>query len=319
MSEETTQKDQPSPSFKELQDQIEDLREKRDELNKKTKSYITNLQEIESQITEALQTAKDVYKKKRDFWNDKVKKLKDKKIEYKIILDNFVEEKKQAQKSKNAKGNKNQARYVDLKQVNRKIENLERIIETEKLNITEENAIIDQIRELAETKQEFMETQQDEDFIKLNRKIEIVKVSLNKIYEQLNKWSNKSQDNHAKMLELYDKVNELKENKKRMEEDLIKNKQAADDYHGQFLELMNQRKKLPKSKRPYNSSNRGNRPSKRPKKMTFNNRRANENKMLAKMKQEKLASALEKQKAGKKLNLYEARLIFEKSYKVVKK
>ena len=257
MSKETTQKNQPTLSFRELQDQIEELREKRDELNKKTKNYINELQDIEVKINESLKTAKDVYKKKRDYWNDKVKNLKDKKIEYKNILDNFIEEKKKAQKLKNTNGNK--VRFVDLKQINRKIENLERIIETEKLNITEENAIIDQIRELAETKQKFMEERQDDDFIKLNRKIELVKVNLNKIYEQLNKWSNKSQDNHAKMLELYDKVSDLKDKKKRMEEDLIKNKQAADYYHVQFLEVMNQRKKIPKGKRPYNQSNRARR------------------------------------------------------------
>ena len=33
--------------------------------------------------------------------------------------------------------------------------------------------------------------------------------------------------------------------------------------------------------------------------------------MLEKVKKEKLATALEKKKAGKKLNLYEARLILE--------
>jgi len=313
MSKKTTQKKQPTLSFKELQDQIEDLREKRDELNKKTKHYIKELQEIDVKINESLKTAKDVYKKKRDYWNEKVKKLKEKKIEYKNILDNFIEEKKKAQKLKNNNNNKGQARFVDIKQINRKIENLERIIETEKLNITEENAIIDQIRELAETKQKYMEEKQDDEFIKLNRKIELVRVNLNKIYEQLNKWSNKSQDNHAKMLELYDKVSELKEKKKRMEEDLIKNKQAADEYHGQFLELMNQRKKIPRGKRPYHQPNKANRSSRKPRKMMFNNRKANENELLEKMKKEKLASALEKQKAGKKLNLYEARLIFEQS------
>ena len=64
MSEDTTQKNQPKPSFKELQEQIEELREKRDELNAKTKNYINELQEIEGKINESLQSAKDVYKKK---------------------------------------------------------------------------------------------------------------------------------------------------------------------------------------------------------------------------------------------------------------
>ena len=81
-------------SFKELQLQIEDFRQKRDDLNKKTKEYINELQEIDVKIEKNLTLAKDDYKKKRDYWNGKVKNLKDKKIEYKNILDKFTEEKK---------------------------------------------------------------------------------------------------------------------------------------------------------------------------------------------------------------------------------
>jgi uncharacterized coiled-coil DUF342 family protein len=73
-------------SFKELQIQIEEFRQKRDDLNKKTKKFITELQEIDGEIEGYLKVVKDDYKKKRDYWNDKVKKLKDKKIEYKQLL-----------------------------------------------------------------------------------------------------------------------------------------------------------------------------------------------------------------------------------------
>ena len=289
-------------SFRDLQDLIEDFRKKRDDLNQKTKDYINNLQEIEIEINNTLKTAKDKYKKKRDYWNNKVKKLKEKKVEYKNLLDNFIEEKKNLQKD-NEKG-KTPKKVLSIKQIERKIDNLERKIEIENLDITQENALIDEIKELTEIKRDLFNEQQSTDLFKIERKIEIVKINLNKIYEQLNKWSQKSQENHLKMQEFFQKVNELKENKKRMEEDLIENKKSADRYHEQLIELMNQRKKLLRGKKPIKQY-------KKSEKTYHANKEKSE--MMEKMKQDKLAQALEKQKAGKKLNLFEARLILEKS------
>jgi chromosome segregation protein len=300
MSKNNTKNSQNSQiSFKGMQILIEDLKKKRDDLNLKTKSFINELQELEIDINNNLNIAKEKYKKKRDYWNDKVKQLKDKKLEYKALLDKLIEEKKTIQKNSN-----NSESPISLKQVERKIDNLERRIETENLNITEENAIIDKIKELAQSKQKFLAEQQNSDFFKIERKVEIVKINLNKIYEQLNKWSDKSQENHAKMLELYKKVDELREKKSMMEEELIENKKAADRYHEQYLQVMNQRKKSSKGKRPYKQY-------KKPNVKAVQNKKKNE--MMEKIKQDKLAEALEKQKAGKKLNLFEARLILEKS------
>ncbi len=86
-------------SFKDITLKIEDFKGKRDELNKKTKEYINNLQEIDSEIIKLLKTAKDVFKRKRDSWNKKVKELKVKKVEYKTLLDNLMEEKKKIPKT----------------------------------------------------------------------------------------------------------------------------------------------------------------------------------------------------------------------------
>jgi chromosome segregation protein len=289
-------------SFKELQLQIEEFRQKRDDLNKKTKEFINKLQEIDVEIEKKLVLAKDDYKKKRDYWNSKVKNLKDKKIEYKNILDKFVAEKKALIKeSKKGKENK---KYVSIKQIDKKIENLERRIEIENLDIPEENAMVDKIRELAHVKQEFLAEQQNSEFLKIERKIQIVKINLNKIYEQLNKWSNKSQDYHAKMHEIYQNVNELREKKKKLEEELIENKKAADNYHEKFLRVMSKIKKESKGKRPTYTPKKYKAPKRQ---------RTIKNEELEKLKQDKLAIALEKQKSGKKLNLYEARLILESS------
>ncbi|MFW9950700.1 MAG: hypothetical protein ACFFKA_11330 [Candidatus Thorarchaeota archaeon] len=289
-------------SFKGLQLQIEEFKQKRDDLNKKTKDFIKELQEIDVKVEEYLALAKNDYKKKRDYWNSKVKNLKDKKIEYKIILDKFTEEKKNL--IKESKKGKETKKYVSIKQIDKKIENLERRIEIENLNILEENAMVDKIKELAQIKQEFLAEQENSDFFKIERKIQIVKLNLNKIYEQLNKWSNKSQDYHAKMQDIYQNVNELREKKKSLEEELIENKKAADAYHEKFLLVMSKIKKESKWKRPTYASNKPRIPKRR---STFKNEE------LEKLKQDKLAVALEKQKSGKKLNLYEARLILESS------
>ena len=292
----------PKLSFKELQFQIEEFRKKRDDLNQRTKDLINELQEIDNQIEAKLNVAKENYQKKRDYWNSKVKKLKDKKNEYKKILDGFIEDKKNIIKENNSEGESK--KVLSVKQIERKIENLERRIEIDNLDIPEENAIIDKIKELAQIKQEYLSEQQNSELFKLEKKIKIVKLNLNKIYEQLNKWSNKSQNYHAKMHEMYQSINELREKKKSLEEELIANKKAADDYHEQFLKVMNQKKKVSRGKKVQKFE----RPIKKAYKV--NNKRMEE---LERLKEEKLAEALEKQKAGKKLNLYEARLILEQS------
>jgi len=289
-------------SFRDLQSQIENLRQKRDELNQKTKQFINDLQDIEIEIAKSLKIAKEQYRKKRDYWNDKVKQLKEKKIEYKTLLDTLIEAKINLQKPETK--NKDKKQILSMKQIERTIDNLERRIETEKLDITEENTIIDKIRELAEMKQEFLSEQKNSDIFKIERKIEIVKINLNKIYEQLNKWSDKSQENHAKMLQEFQNVDKLKEDKKKLEEELIENKKTADRYHEQYLKVMTQRKKSYKGKKPYGHNQK---PAARFDQIS------KKNEMIEKIKQDKLATALEKQKAGKKLNLFEARLILEKS------
>lgn len=295
-------------SLNDLQVKIEDFKQKRDDLNKKTREYIDSLQKNENEIIDLLKSARDVFKPRRDHWNKKVRQLKNKKDEYKNILDKLVDERREVRKDhKHVKGSKS---FTSVKKLERKIEFFERVIDTENLEINEENEIVDKIRDLEKEKQELKTTQQDNGIYLLVRKIEIVKINLNKIYEQLNKWSSKSQKYHMKMLELYQKANTLKENKKQMEEELIYNKREADKFHNQYLEVITHKKRKTRHKKPYKSNyqkgprtGRGQRPKNK------------HQEMLEKLKKEKLAVALEKKKAGKKLNLFEVRLILEQSDK----
>jgi uncharacterized coiled-coil DUF342 family protein len=283
-------------SFKELQNKVDQYKRKRDELNKKTKQYINELQNVEEKINQNLKLAREKYKKRRDYWNNKVAKLKDKKIEYKKLLNDFYDKKRNLQRQSSGKNQK----FRSIKEIDRKIENLERIIETENLNIQEENEIVDKISQLAEEKENLQQAQNSDAIFKKEKQIEIVKINLNKIYEQLEKWSKRSQEYHNKMLETFDKVNELKEKKRKLEEKLIENKKRADQFHEKYIDAMKTKNKLYKGRRP-SYKKRGRR----------RQRRSSRNQKLERIKQDKLAQALEKQKAGKKLNLFEARLILE--------
>lgn len=294
-------KDKPSKkpynNFKDLQNQIDDAREKRDSLNQNTKEYINSLQEIEEQIKTQLEVAKQ-YKTYRDKWNDRVAKLKDKKIEYKDMLYEIVNKINAFKKGRD----KNKGKYISSKKIDNKIDNLERIIETESLDLSEENQIIEQIRELAKKKQEVLAEDEYNDIMKQEKKIDIIKINLDKIYEKISKWSNKSQSFHNKMHETYEQVNSLKDKKRQIEEKLIANKKEADAYHERFLELMKKRKNIPRGRGRGRDRGRY-------------YKKSQKNQKLEKIMESKLQTALEKQKAGKKLNIYEARLILEKTKK----
>lgn len=280
-------------SFRDLQSAINAARDKRDELNQKTKDYINKLQELESKIEDMISLARNKYKKKRDRWNNKVAKLKDKKIEYKNLLHDIIGEKRNLEREIK----KNSGKFIPTNKIDKKIENMERRIETENLSLQEENAIIDNISELAQQKHEQLDEDKSSDLLRKEKQIEIVKINLDKIYEQLEKWSNKSQDYHNKMLNAYNKANELRDKKKEIEENLIENKKKADKFHEKYLNLMKKRK----------SKNRG----LSYKQKQYHRRKKKRDDKLERIKQDKLATALEKQKAGKKLNIYEARLILE--------
>jgi len=160
-----------SDQLKTLQVQQKVLKDKRDELNSLTKAYIEELKQIEAKIASKLSIAKDVYKKKRDHWNVKVKHLKDRKIELKEGI---------------------------------------KVIGDNRGALSKE---------------------------------------LNKIYKQLIKWSDKSQEYHKKMQKEYEELNEIRKKKKDLENKLIKNKKDADSYHEEYLSLLSLKKKLRKSKR----------------------------------------------------------------------
>jgi len=229
----------------------------RNQLNSKLKNYILSFQSIDSEIYNSLYDAREFYNEKRNDYNIKLKKLKRKKNKYERLWNQLTKEMSTLQKPE---VNSNILVSIDytkrsIEEIEDKINNINKKLEEQILDIDEENEIIEKLRELERNKQSkiniLVELEQKQtkklqngDYYKIQRRIETHEKNLKEIYETLIKLANKRLMTHKKMLDLYRKAGEFDNIKKRLENELIENKTTADGYYQLFLKLMNQNKKL---------------------------------------------------------------------------
>ncbi|MFX1302840.1 MAG: hypothetical protein ACFFBV_05520 [Promethearchaeota archaeon] len=295
----------------------------RDQLNTKLKNYILSLQNIDSQIYYLLFDAREFYNEKRYEYNVKLAKLKSQKTEYERLWNHFTKKLSSLQKPKL---NSNIAVSIDytkrsIEEIENKIEIMNKKLEEQILDIDEENEIIEELRGLEKDKQnkitglgELEQRQakklQNSEYYIIQRKIEPLENNLKEIYENLIKLSDKRLRTHKKMLNLYKKSREFENIKNEIVNELMENKTSAEGYYQLFLKLMDQNKKTLLNKL-------SNRPKSkiRPWKIETANVKAiiKKKKKYKKLEQKKLAIALDKQKAGKKLDFYELQLILKHS------
>ena len=296
-------------SFNSLLQKIEVVKRKRSEVNKKIQEYISSFQLIETELIESFLTAKEIYDKRWKYCNKRIKILKKKNTEYEYLLDNLIEEKKKLQ---NPKSNSKDLELIEsirnsIKQIDHKIHNLENRIKSELLNINEENDVIDKISKLNKKKQELKIKLQSSEFLKNQRKIEFIAIKLKTIFEQLNKWFIKRRNSQKTIFDLFQKVYKLNNNKKKMGKELGENKRAAERYFLQFSKTLNYENEISKKIRYKNKAEQ--------KEMAGFGLRIKNRELFKKFKREKLAIALVKQKAGKKLHISEYKLILNSQSK----
>lgn len=313
--------------FNGLQKQLKELRHKRSQLNKKIKNYINNFQTIESEIYKSLFDAREFYHKRRNFCNKKIRKLTKEKIEYKQFLESLIEKKKTVQKPKINSNTSNLINSIkkSIKQIEYKIDNLNKIIKTQILDISEENNIVEKISKLEKKKekrsellskleQEQITEQQNSDYYEIHNEIEIFQADLKEIDKKINKWSNNRLNTHKKMLDLCRKTKQFENFKNKMQKELIENKTEADQYYSDFLKLMGQNEKILRDRKRYKSQGKQQERQIQTPRLNYIIKKK---RFYRKYMKEKLAIALEKQKSGKKLDIIEFRLILEHSRKKV--
>ncbi len=294
MSRNNSRRQSQQLSFGEIQSQADDYKRLRDEHNIKTKELFKYLNSTNKEIEQYRKEAKDL-RKNRDEINQKIKVKKKKKYE---LIDKIKEYKNKRNnlKSKDKANGKN---YSLIKKYEAETERLERSIETDQLTIKEENRIIERITELAEKRKELLKYMEENDeLFQIEKDIESIGIELDNIKENFNVLSKESQEYHEKMVTLYKEIDYINDQRKIKEEELIINKVKADEYHELFIKMLNQKKRVRKPKKHYAYK----------KQME---RKTIEDEIIKK----NLAAAIEKQKKGQRLNMFEARLLLEKGTK----
>lgn len=294
MSRNNSRRQSQQLSFGEIQSQADDYKRLRDEHNIKTKELFKYLNSTNKEIEQYRKEAKDL-RKNRDEINQKIKEKKKKKYE---LIDKIKEYKNKRNnlKSKDKANGKN---YSLIKKYEAETERLERSIETDQLTIKEENRIIERITELAEKRKELLKYMEENDeLFQIEKDIESIGIELDNIKENFDVLSKESQEYHEKMVTLYKEIDYINDQRKIKEEELINNKVKADEYHELFIKMLNQKKRVRKPKKHYAYK----------KQME---RKTIEDEIIKK----NLAAAIEKQKKGQRLNMFEARLLLEKGTK----
>jgi len=298
---------------------------KRNLANKELENYVKSFRNIDSEIFKSLFAAKTFYTKKRHYYNQKIKKLKQNEIDFKKLLDYANRERKNSSELK-----EKDEISTSIKRIKESIEDIEdkmyylnNKIEEQTLEIAEENNIIEEIKNLDRDKQinlrhlrrlegDLVKEMQSNTYFKAIRTIEILEINLKEIPRNLNKWSKRKVKIHKQMLNLYRKAKEFENIKRQIEKELLGIKQTIDKNLQLFYELKNQseKKAFQEQLKIFEDKAKAKEIHKSKTKYLIKKKRT-----LKKYTKKKIAIALQKQKSGKKLDFYELKLILEHSKK----
>ena len=298
---------------------------KRNLANKELENYIRSFRNIDSEIYKSLFAAKEFYGKKRHYYKQKINKLKQQEIEFRKLLEYLYKEKEKITEPKKKDEISTSIKHTKntIEELEDKIYNLNNRIEEQALDINEESYIIEEIQNLDRDKQINLrhlkklegelsiEIQSNPYFITV-RTIEILEVNLKGMHKNLDKWSKRNVKIHKQMLELYQKAKEFEKIKMQIEKELLGAKQAADQNLQLFYDLKKQseKKTFREQLKIFKEKAKVKERNKLKTKYIIKKKRSQKS-----YTKTKLASALKKQKAGKKLDFYELKLILEHSKK----
>jgi len=292
---------------------------------KELENYVKSFRNIDSEIYKSLFAAKEFYAKKRHYYNQKIKKLKQNEIDFKKLLDYVYRERKKSSEPKDRDEISTSIKHIkeSVENIDDKMYNLNNRIEEQTLDIAEENNIIEEIKNLDRDKQinlrhlrklegDLAKEMQDNTYFKIIRTIEILEANLKEIPRSLNKWSKRKLKIHKQMLNLYRKAKEFEKIKRQIEKELLGIKKTADKNLQLFYELKNQseKKAFQEQLKIFKDKAKAKEIHKSKTKYLIKKKRT-----LKKYTKKKLANALQKQRSGKKLDFYELKLILEHSKK----
>ncbi|MHA1584691.1 MAG: DUF7121 family protein [Promethearchaeota archaeon] len=276
-------------------ERIEDatyLKELRDQHNNTTRNLINSIKKIQIEISNIRNQALD-YRSKRDSLNKEVQEIKVKKNTISEQLNSsrstLKEVKAEARKTDDGNG---QSVRIQIKNLRRKIEHLEKRIETEDLELREENQIVDEIDKLERKLQDLVrESTKPSQFKDHIDKIRTFREDLKEINQKLRDSAEESQNYHLLYLDVSKEMDDLRGEKRNLQRELNENRYIADIYHQRLIELSQRLK--------------------RQKRIVRKSQYQNKKKVRKEIQKMALEDAKDKMKKGAKLNIFEARAFLE--------
>lgn len=314
--------------FNDIQDDLREIAQKKNSLKNKLKDFIFSFQMMDSRIQKTLFIARDFYMNKRYYYKLRINNLKKKKIETKKLWTRYSNEIKKLtipSFDENISKSIGFLKY-SLKDIKFKINNLNKKLEAQILDINAENKIIELLLELEEEEKqktnELLNLEQSQakkikssEYYQTQRRIEDLELKLTEIYNDLKKWSNRLLHSHKKMFILYRQAKKFEDIKKNINIFLVDNKNTTNYYNQLFSDLMKENNdnlvkelmSLEKIKKAREKA--------RERKTSSIKYIIEKKRTSKKLIKEKLTAALEKQKSGKKLDFYELKLILDSQEK----
>lgn len=230
-----------------LEENITILKNQRNEFNQLTKDSLGLRNEINEEIHQLLEKAKE-FTVKRDDLNTQVKQLKLKRKELyedlqvnKKALEEIVEKEKLLEKGDIQKKRRS------MSNLSSKIDKLEWDLQTSVLKPEEEKEMIQILEKLSENLNRLAEevhitTHQTE----LWRKISSSQKQINQLHSKIVDYAKESQIYHNLMNQQFQQVNALRKKANDYHKDFLKNKKKADNYHKDFLSKVTEKNELKK-------------------------------------------------------------------------
>ncbi|MHA1610838.1 MAG: hypothetical protein ACTSVZ_02435 [Promethearchaeota archaeon] len=274
-------------------DDVDVLKDLRDTHNNGTRDLINKIKKVQIEISNVRNQALD-YRNKRDDLNKKVQDIKSNKSN---LVENLNDSRANLKKAKNTakQGEEGRTRRnvsTQISKLRKKIDYMEKKIETEDLELREENSIVDQIDKLERSLQELMkENTKPKQFKAEIDNIRSYRKELSDINDGLRSTAEESQNYHLLYLDCSKEIDELRREKRNLQRELNQNRFIADIYHQRLIEVsqkQNRRKRI-SQKAQYQ----------------------NKKKIKKEIQRLTLEDAKDKLKKGAKLNIFEARAFLE--------
>ncbi len=277
-------------------ERIEDpneLKSLRDARNDETRELINKIKKIQIEIGNIRTQALD-YRNKRDTLNKTVQTIKKDKLDVSEKLNesrsSLKDAKNDAKKTDDLK--KRKATTGQIAFLRKKIDQLEKQIETEDMDLKKENEIVDEIDTLERQLQDLLkDSKKPKQFKEEIDHIREYKDQLKGTNDKLKDAAEESQNYHLLYLDVSKEMDDLRNEKRNLQRELNENRFIADLFHQRLIEM----------------SQRQNREMRINRKSQYQNKKRIK-KEIAKIT---LEDAKVKLKKGEKLNIFEARAFLE--------